>query len=50
MDQFKDRHRQVLDLAGRLTDSGLFGKAHYNWTGTTSLASCFISTASAHYD
>lgn len=50
MNRLKENHKQVLDLAGRFTDNELFEKAHYNWTGTTSLGSYFISTTSAHYD
>ncbi|MDO4932101.1 MAG: ClbS/DfsB family four-helix bundle protein [Prevotellaceae bacterium] len=50
MKRLSDSHRQIMNLAERFTDKELFGKAHYNWTGTTSLGSYFISTTSAHYD
>ncbi len=50
MNRLKESHKQVLDLAEGFTDSELFEKAFYNWTGTTSLSSYFISTTSAHYD
>lgn len=50
MELLRDRHMQVLELAGNFTDEELFAKSHYRWTGTTSLDSYFISTTSAHYD
>lgn len=50
MNRLRDTHKKVLDLAESFADSELFEKAHYNWTGTTSLGSYFISTTSAHYD
>lgn len=50
MRQLQESHKQVLEQAERFTDKELFDKAHYNWTGTTSLGSYFISTTSAHYD
>jgi len=31
-------------------DDELFTKKKYNWTGTTSLGSYFISATSSHYD
>lgn len=50
MRQLQESHKQVLEQAEHFTDRELFDKAHYNWTGTTSLGSYFISTTSAHYD
>lgn len=50
MNRLRDSHKKVLELAKSFTDEELFEKAHYNWTGTTSLGSYFISTTSAHYD
>ena len=50
MNQLRDSHKKILDLAENFTDDELFEKAHYNWTGTISLGSYFISTTSAHYD
>ncbi len=50
MRQLQESHKQVLEQAEHFTDKELFDKAHYNWTGTTSLGSYFISTTSAHYD
>lgn len=50
MSRLQDSHRRVLDLVENFTDEELFAKAHYSWTGTTSLGSYFISTTSAHYD
>jgi len=50
MKQLQDSHKQVLDMAESFTDNELFTKAHYDWTGTTSLGSYFISTTSAHYE
>ena len=50
MHQLQDSHIKVLELAEHFADKELFGKAYYNWTGTTSLGSYFISTTSAHYN
>lgn len=50
MRQLQESHKQVLEQAEHFTDRELFDKAHYSWTGTTSLGSYFISTTSAHYD
>lgn len=50
MNRLNYNHRRILDLAESFTDKELFTKAHYTWTGTTSLGSYFISTTSAHYD
>jgi hypothetical protein len=43
-------YEQVLALANTLTDEELFTKKHFNWTGTTTLGSYFISSTSSHYD
>jgi len=50
MEQLRNRHERTLDLIAGFTDEELFTKARYRWTGTTSLASYFISTTSAHYE
>ncbi|MGL5406433.1 MAG: ClbS/DfsB family four-helix bundle protein [Propionibacteriaceae bacterium] len=43
-------HRDVTDLINLYTDDELFTKAHFSWTGSTSLGSYFISSTSSHYD
>lgn len=46
----KRNHRKVLELIESFTDKELFEKAHFNWTGTTTLGSYCISATSSHYD
>jgi hypothetical protein len=43
-------HAEGLKLIGGFSDEELFEKAHFGWTGTTSLGSYCISATSAHYD
>ena len=42
-------HGEVMLLIGRFTDDELFEKAHFSWTGTTSLGSYCVSATSSHY-
>jgi hypothetical protein len=46
----KTSHQQVLALIDTLSNDELFTKKHFPWTGTTNLASYFISATSSHYD
>lgn len=43
-------HKQVLQLIETFSDKELFEKAHFSWTGTTSLGSYCVSATSSHYD
>lgn len=47
---FAESHREVVDLISQFTDEELFTKAHFSWTGTTSLGSYCVSATSSHYD
>lgn len=38
------------DLIERFSDTELFNKKHFVWTGTTSLGSYCVSVTSSHYD
>lgn len=43
-------HEAVLALLMQFDDEELFTKKYYSWTGTTNLASYFISALSSHYN
>ena len=47
---FKKSHKDVMALIAKHSDSELFTKKKYPWTGTTSLGAYFISATSSHYD
>jgi hypothetical protein len=47
---FKKSYKDVIALIGKHNDEELFTKKKYEWTGTTSLGSYFISATSSHYD
>jgi len=47
---FKKSYKDVMALIEKHNDDELFTKKKYNWTGTTSLGSYFISATSSHYD
>ena len=47
---FKESHNAVMKLIEKHTDEELFTKKKYSWTGSTSLGSYFVSSASSHYD
>jgi hypothetical protein len=47
---FKKSHKDVMALIEKHNDDELFTKKKYQWTGTTSLGSYFISATSSHYD
>lgn len=46
----KTSHSKVMKLIDEFSDKELFEKAHFSWTGSTSLGSYFISSTSSHYD
>ena len=39
-----------MTLIGKFTNEELFTKAHFPWTGTTSLDSYCVSATSSHYE
>lgn len=43
-------HSEVMHLIDQFSESELFEKAHFSWTGTTSLGSYCVSATSSHYD
>ncbi|MDR1293663.1 MAG: ClbS/DfsB family four-helix bundle protein [Bifidobacteriaceae bacterium] len=43
-------HADMVNLIGAHTDSELFTKKLYPWTGSTSLGSYLVSATSSHYD
>ena len=47
---FKKSYKDVVALIEKHNDDELFTKKKYQWTGTTSLGSYFISATSSHYD
>ena len=47
---FKKSYKDVMTLIEKHNDDELFTKKKYQWTGTTSLGSYFISATSSHYD
>ena len=46
----KKSYKDIITLIEKHTDDELFTKKKYQWTGTTSLGSYFISATSSHYD
>ncbi|OHX64652.1 ClbS/DfsB family four-helix bundle protein [Flammeovirga pacifica] len=49
-EMLKLSHNAVIELLEPLTDKQLFTKKHFDWTGSTTLGSYFISATSSHYD
>ena len=47
---FKKSYKDIMALIEKHNDDDLFTKKKYEWTGTTSLGSYFISATSSHYD
>jgi len=45
-----DSHTAAVTLIGKFTNEELFTKAHFPWTGTTSLDSYCVSATSCHYE
>ena len=43
-------HRDVMELLETFTNDELFSKGVYNWVGTSTLGSYFISNTSSHYN
>lgn len=43
-------HKQVMDIIAKHSDTELFEKSHYGWTGTTSLGQYLVSATVAHYE
>jgi hypothetical protein len=43
-------HKQVLNIVNEHSNNELFEKKKYKWTGSTNMASYFISATSSHYD
>ena len=50
MQRLKKSHDQALALIQSFSNEQLFTKKHFDWTGSTSLASYCISALSSHYD
>lgn len=47
---FYHSHEQVIALAKTFTNEELFSKGIYEWTGSSTLSSYFVSATSSHYD
>lgn len=43
-------HRKVVSLVSAFNEKELFDKGYYDWTGSSTLGSYFISVTSSHYD
>ncbi|WP_026430607.1 ClbS/DfsB family four-helix bundle protein [Schaalia georgiae] len=46
----EESHNAVMALAEGFSDEDLFHKGRFDWTGTTTLGSYFVSATSSHYD
>ncbi len=46
---FMDSHQQVMKIVENYNYEQLFTKGYYQWVGSTSLGSYFISSTSSHY-
>lgn len=49
-EMLKNSHKEVLNLAETFTNEELFTKGMYQWVGTGTLGSYFVSNMSSHYD
>lgn len=45
-----ESHKETVELIEGFTDEELFEKAHFPWTGTTTLGSYCVSATSSHYE
>lgn len=48
--KLEQSHQQIQNLIEKHTDTELFEKKYYPWTGSTSLGAYLISASSSHYD
>lgn len=48
--KFSESHHAVMALVAQHSDTELFTKGTYGWTGTAHLASYFNSGSCSHYD
>jgi hypothetical protein len=46
----KESHKKVMALIEKFSDNELFTKAHFSWTGTTSLGQYCQSATASHYN
>ena len=46
----KESHARVLGRLESCSDEALFVRAHFSWTGTTTLGAYCVSATSSHYD
>ena len=49
-DLLDQSHSAVIALAEGFSDEDLFDRGRFDWTGTTTLGSYFVSATSSHYD
>ena len=50
MSMLQNSHAEVISLIDTFTNEQLFTNKFFDWTGTTSLNSYYVSTTSSHYD
>jgi hypothetical protein len=50
LEKLKGSHQKVMEIIRQNSDKELFTKKRYAWTGSTSLGSYTVSSASSHYD
>ena len=48
--KLKETHSNVMELIETFSNNELFAKGIFNWTGTSTLGSYFVSTTASHYD
>ena len=46
----KESHKEVMTVIAKFSDTELFTKKHFKWTGTSSLGQYCISVTSSHYE
>ena len=49
-EMLKKSHKAVLDLAETFSGEELFSKGAFQWVGTSTLGSYFVSVTASHYD
>ena len=50
MKMLLESHSQVMSMIEAFSDTELFEKKHFSWTGTTTLGAYCVSATSSHYD
>ncbi len=50
MQRFQQSHASIMEEIKKFPEDDIFRKAPYDWVGTSSIGSYFVSVTSSHYD